>query len=293
MARPLTQNKCDTEVMDTISEQRSSGPGGTPPPGDRPREQENIQRGQSGTDRDRQERRERSRREFERRKAEAAKRSADHEASRHNPIWYRDIGQPAKPADPTTNRLFIALKLPDAAIEEIGSFINDMPTMAAQNVRWMPRENVHLTLLFLGDTSTELIPQLKEQILEAAANTSPFTLRLGETGAFPSYHTPKILWVGLDGEVRKLMQFQGRIEGNLRTIGFEPERRPFSPHITVGRAVRDLTRQYEGDIGFSWRRSVLPASRAEIPVKELHVLRSRLQTGGAVYEPVFSAPLGG
>lgn len=165
--------------------------------------------------------------------------------------------------------------------------------MAAQNVRWTPRENVHLTLLFLGDTSVELIPQLKEQIIQAASNTSPFTLTLGEAGAFPSYHSPKILWVGLDGEVRKLMQFQGRIEGALRTLGFEPERRPFTPHITVGRTARDLTRQYEGDIGFSWRRSVLPTKRAEIPVNEIHVLRSRLQTGGAQYESVFAAPLGG
>lgn len=307
VARPLTRYKCDTDPMDIFSEQRTPGPGDTPPAGTpgtqvggaehRPRERDDDKRPSRGprplSDRRTPEGRERARREFELRKEAAATRSAEHEARRHDPQWHRDIGQPAKPVDPTTHRLFISVRLPEAAIEEIGGFINAMPTMASSNVRWTRRENVHLTLVFLGDTSTELIPELKDQILEASANTSPFTLKLGETGAFPSYHSPKILWVGLDGEVRKLMQFQGRIEGGLRRIGFEPERRPFTPHITVGRTVRDLTRQYEGDIGFSWRRSIVPTVRAELPVNELHVLRSRLQTGGAVYEPVFTAPLGG
>lgn len=164
--------------------------------------------------------------------------------------------------------------------------------MAAQNVRWIPRENVHLTLMFLGDTATERLPDLKQQLSVAASNTSPFSLKLGETGAFPAYHSPKILWVGLDGEVRKLMQLQGRIEGALRLIGFEPERRAFKPHVTVGRTVRDLIRQYAGDVGFSWRRSPIPEARTEIPVTELHLLQSRLQTGGAVYSSVFSVQLG-
>lgn len=168
-----------------------------------------------------------------------------------------------------------------------------MPTMAGQNVRWTPRENVHLTLLFLGDTPVEIVERITDQIREAAANTSPFTLRLGEVGAFPSFHSPKILWVGLAGEVRKLVQLQGRIEGEMREIGFEPEHRPFRPHITVGRTVRDLTRQYEGDVGFSWRRSELPKQRAEIPVQEVELLKSTLRTDGAVYESLARVRLGG
>lgn len=209
-----------------------------------------------------------------------------------DPVWHRDVGKPELPANSPTERLFIALKIPAEAIDEIGSFINGMPTMAGQNVRWTPRENVHLTLLFLGDTPFEMTQQIEEQISEAASNTSPFTLRLGEAGAFPSFHSPKILWVGLQGEVRKLVQLQGRIEGELRSLGFEPEKRPFRPHITVGRTVRDLSRQYEGDVGFSWRRSELPAVRAEIPVTNVELLKSTLRSEGATYETVFRAPLG-
>ena len=190
-------------------------------------------------------------------------------------------------------RLFVSLELSPAAIEEIATFINDMPTMAGDNVRWTRRENVHLTLLFLGDTPTERIPAVREQLELAAANTGPFTLKLGETGAFPSYHSPKILWIGLDGDVKRLMQLQGRIEGALRSINFKPERRQFTPHITVGRAERDLEPQYAGDVGFSWRRSVLPPERAEIPVTEIQLLRSQFQDGHAVYSKLLSVPLGG
>ena len=164
--------------------------------------------------------------------------------------------------------------------------------MAGKNVRWIPRENVHLTLLFLGDTPMELVGDIESKLSEAAKRTNPFELTLGATGAFPSFHSPKILWVGLGGNVRQLVQLQGRIEGSLRTIGFEPERRPFKPHITVGRTERDLTRQYEGDVGFSWRRAELPSVRAAVPVKEIHLLRSHLQPGGAVYESTLAVPLG-
>ncbi len=209
-----------------------------------------------------------------------------------DPVWHRDVGQPILPEHAPTHRLFIALKLPEAAIEEIGTFINTMPTMAGQNVRWTPRENVHLTLLFLGDTPVSMIDKIGERIMAAAANTSPFTLRLGDPGAFPSFHSPKILWVGLAGEVRKLVQLQGRIEGEMRSIGFEPEHRPFRPHITVGRTVRDLTRQYAGDVGFSWRRSELPDVRAEIRVTEVELLKSTLRTDGSVYGSVRTVPLG-
>ncbi len=273
--------------MDKFEEQRAPARGsrqdtGAPPHDVRRRPQRGG--GQNGP-----ERREWNRRGFERRQANPPQQT---KPRGNDPAWHRDVGQPAIRKGPDTARLFVALALPDEAIEEIGTFINSMPTMAAGNVRWIPRENVHLTLMFLGDTSAELQPQVREQLSAAASNTSPFRLKLGETGAFPSFHSPKILWIGLDGEVRKLMQLQGRVEGALRTIGFEPEHRAFRPHITVGRTVRDLSRQYEGDVGFSWRRSVLPAKRAEVPVSEIRLLRSRLRPEGAVYEKVFSAPLG-
>jgi 2'-5' RNA ligase len=210
-----------------------------------------------------------------------------------DPSWPRRVGEPEPPDISLTHRLFIAIALPPAAIEEIGSFINRMPTMAGSNVRWTPKENVHLTLLFMGDTPTDRIPRIREQLDEAASNSSPFSLRLGETGAFPSLHAPRILWVGLQGEVHKLMQLQGRIEGAMRTIYFEPERRPFTPHITVGRAMRDLEHQYAGDVGFSWRRASAPSAHAEIPITEVQLIRSRFQTVGVSYEKVFGVKLGG
>jgi 2'-5' RNA ligase len=209
------------------------------------------------------------------------------------PGWRRDIGQPEPTVEAATWRLFIAVELPPAAIEEIGTFINGMPVKTDGLVRWTARENVHITLQFLGETAVSKVPEIQEKLAAAAASTGPILLSLGETGAFPTLHAPRILWIGLTGEVRKLVQLQGRIEGAMRSLGFEPERRPFSPHITVGRAGRNLTDQEAGDTGFGWRRAKLPKERAQVPVSEVTLFRSRLQQGGPVYEKVFTAKLGG
>lgn len=213
--------------------------------------------------------------------------------NRHNPEWHTELGQPVPSQDAATWRLFIAIEIPPAAIEEIADFINDMAPGASSNMRWTARENVHLTLQFLGDTDPTKVGQIQRNIAEAVTNTGPFTLSLDETGVFPDFRAPRILWVSLAGEVRRLMMLQGRIEGSMKAMGFQPERRPFTPHVTVGRVSRDLTDQQLGDIGFGWRRSVLPPKRAQIPVREVVLYRSRLQSGGPVYDKLFVAKLGG
>ena len=205
----------------------------------------------------------------------------------------RESDRVRRDAASETWRLFVAIELPAAAIEEIASFINGMPSGPAENVRWTPRDNVHLTLQFLGDTDPKVVGKVQRTIAEVAANSGPMMLELGEIGAFPEFRNPKILWVGLSGEVRRLVQLQGRIEGAMRALEYEPERRSFTPHITVGRAVRDLDQQQAGDVGFSWRRSQLPRQRAQVPVTEVVLFRSRLQIGGPVYEKLFAAKLGG
>ena len=198
-----------------------------------------------------------------------------------------------QPAGQTLWRLFIGVELPSAAIEEIATFINEMPVKTEGLVRWTPRANVHLTLQFLGDTDPAKLPEIQERIAAAASNTSPILLALGETGAFPQFRAPRILWVGLTGEVRRLVQLQGRIEGSMTALGYEPERRPFTPHISVGRTGRSLTDQQAGDIGFGWRRTKLPPERTKVTVSEVVLFRSKLQDGGPVYEKLFTAKLGG
>jgi 2'-5' RNA ligase len=205
----------------------------------------------------------------------------------------RAIERVRRDATSDTWRLFIAVELSPAAIAEIAGFINDMPPGPAANVRWTPRDNVHLTLQFLGDTDPGIVGQVQRSIAAEAANTAPMLLALGETGAFPELRNPRILWVGLTGDIRRLVQLQGRLEGAMREFEYEPERKSFTPHITVGRAARDLDSQQAGDIGFSWRRSKMPRERAQIPVREVVLYRSRLQLGGPTYEKIFTAKLGG
>ena len=210
---------------------------------------------------------------------------------RGQPAWHRNVGEPELPPDATTWRLFLAVEIPDEAKEEMAGLMDRLKPGVLELVRWTPRENVHLTLQFMGDADSSLVPKIEEQIRAAAGNSSPILLALGETGVFPHPADPKIVWIGLTGEVRRLVQLQGRLEGALRTLGFTPERRPFSPHITLGRVKRDITPKEAGDIGFGWRRVRLPPARAGVPVNEVVLYRSQLRQGGPIYEKLFGVRL--
>jgi 2'-5' RNA ligase len=124
-------------------------------------------------------------------------------------------------------RLFVALDLPEIVKDELDTLRTDMPT-----ARWANRQQMHITLFFLGET--ERIADVKEAL--ASIEVPPFVLTLAGVGRFPkrSKQAPRVLWVGIDDEPA-LAQLHQKITTALVEIGFEPEDRPFSPHMTLAR----------------------------------------------------------
>lgn len=163
----------------------------------------------------------------------------------------------------------------------------------ADAVRWTPKDNVHITLKFLGDTEPAIVGDIQDELRAAAAASSPLKLTLGNTGVFPDPRSPKILWVGLQGEARRLVQLQGRAEGAMARLNYQADRRPFTPHVTIGRVWPGVMGKLAGDVGFGWQRVEKPETRSEVPVDHLTLLRSHLKEDGPVYEEIFSVPLGG
>ena len=119
----------------------------------------------------------------------------------------------------------------------LASFIEEMRRLAS-GVRWVRRTNLHLTLRFLGDAAdSQCLAALREKLTEIAAQTAPFVIDARGTGAFPNLARPRVIWAGLVGD--ELVRLAARVEDAAVEAGFTRERRPYSPHLTIGR-VRDL-----------------------------------------------------
>jgi 2'-5' RNA ligase len=130
-------------------------------------------------------------------------------------------------------RCFIAIQLDDAIKDQLQAVQNRLKDIGGK-VSWTGRTQMHLTLQFLGDVEDEKIPKIIEAITAAAKEVSPFEFAVEKIGAFPPKGSPHILWAGIS-ECPPLLKLQQRIEEMLKPLGFKPEDRSFTPHLTLGR----------------------------------------------------------
>ncbi|MBI2916934.1 MAG: RNA 2',3'-cyclic phosphodiesterase [Chloroflexi bacterium] len=181
-------------------------------------------------------------------------------------------------------RAFVAIELPEGIRSALSRVIVGLRGSGGDAVRWVNPGGIHLTLKFLGDVEEPLITDLV-RALEAACGPVPaFSLALGTPGAFPSTGSPRVLWIGLTGQLDSLAFLQRRVEDSLQPLRFPPEDRAFSPHLTLGR-VRE-SRQ----VGTAQRRQLGQAiSACQVPpaqpfvVDGVALIRSQLTPQGAIY----------
>lgn len=187
-------------------------------------------------------------------------------------------------------RSFIAISLSAEIYEGLDQVIAGLrDSLPDAPLRWVPARNIHLTLKFLGSVSEANLGMLEKTLNMVAGQHSAFEMSVGGFGAFPSIHRPRVLWVGVEAS-RTLQDVQSGIEYETSRLGYPKEDRPFSPHLTIARASRNappseiklmsqIISKYE--VGF------LGAFRVE----EIHLYRSDLLHGGAVYTRLFSVRL--
>ena len=192
-----------------------------------------------------------------------------------------------------TWRLFIAIELPRVLKREFIDLARSFRPREHERVRWIEQDAMHLTLKFLGDTPVDRVPDIKKSLEQAASSTGKFSIKIGRTGCFPSFRDPRICWVGLSGELRRLEQLQGRVEGGLVALGFDSEDRKFKPHVTVGRTRPGIRGRFAEDIGVSWRHAPLHSTGKVIPVSAIALYRSYLdEQEEAQYEQLANLELG-
>ena len=186
-------------------------------------------------------------------------------------------------------RVFIAADLSDAVKTEIGKLIAAIDALDLRGVRTVRAQGLHLTLRFLGDVDSDEVPKIISAMDSAAAESAPFELTLAGTGAFPNTATPRTLWVGMKGDLDRLVTLQCGVQSALETAGFGRSRERFSPHITITR-VRDRAPSIH-------RRRVTAAldevgcSPLPIRVDSIALMRTTLQPGGSIYTPLHTSPL--
>jgi len=136
-------------------------------------------------------------------------------------------------------RAFVAVQIDAGTVSAIENFVQLLQAHG-DAVSWVKRDNLHVTLRFLGDAvAAEKIPRLDLELARIGAETPPFTLDAHGVGAFPNLERPRVIWVGLYNEA--LAPLAARVESAARESGFAPETRLYTPHLTIGR-IRDLHR---------------------------------------------------
>ena len=132
-------------------------------------------------------------------------------------------------------RLFIAVEVGEEVRNRIAVELDRLRRMAP-DAKWVRVDSMHLTLAFLGQVSEEKVPAIRSAIEKVARMSAPLWLQAKGIGGFGSSRRPRVLWVGLSGDVELLAQSRHRLEAELVPLGYQPERRPFSPHLTLARA---------------------------------------------------------
>jgi len=188
----------------------------------------------------------------------------------------------------TTQRLFVAVPVPDAVarfLEKIRRQLQD----AGMSIRWVPVKNIHLTLQFLGDVEKTAVAAITRQMEAAVGAMTPFSMMAKGVGGFPNLRRFRVLWVGLTGDTRQLDAIQRLLASGLATVGFAEERRPFQPHLTIGRARQPMDGRRWGE------RLATVADCASDPfrVDRIGLFASALKPGGAEYTCLHTAHLAG
>ena len=189
-------------------------------------------------------------------------------------------------------RTFVAVEVSDAARRYAQSLMDELESKLT-GVHWTRRENLHLTLKFLGDIPESEINGVCRAIRAAVAAQQPFEIQCAGLGAFPSDARPRTLWVGIRQGDERLRQLQGEIDGQLTSYGFAPERRRFHGHLTIGRIRQriGLTADQVNQVCQLVDRE-RSAEGVFMELDQVVTFSSFVDSTGRVYQPIDHAELG-
>jgi 2'-5' RNA ligase len=131
-------------------------------------------------------------------------------------------------------RTFVAVEVSEAVRAAAAKVIRQLARCDA-NLKWVDPQNMHLTLKFLGEVESVELPDVCRAVEQAVAEVPGFTFDMAGVGAFPKIERPRTVWLGVSTGAEELANLQTHIEKGLKKLGYPPDNRRFSPHLTLGR----------------------------------------------------------
>ncbi len=175
-------------------------------------------------------------------------------------------------------------------IEQLAMLQRDLDrALPRRAVRWAPADQLHLTLLFLGRVPAERVLDLTVRFAVALKESRRLNLSLRDLGAFPDHSQPRVVWVGVDGDLDKLAVLQSRVAVAGAPDVERPEAREFQAHLTLGRVASRDRREIQA-VARVLAETAAPRLGSWL-VEEVVLVRSELRPSGSVYTDVAHFPL--
>ncbi len=184
-----------------------------------------------------------------------------------------------------STRTFLAIHTPPDVVDSLRVIQNKLREASA-DVRWESPEKLHITVRFLGDVDDRSLPNLIQECADEICYLPSFSLIYRGLGCFPDFKNPRIVWAGSENADGNLIRMKRKIDEIVGHYGFEPEKRAFHPHITLGRVkgnrnIRNLITMLQ-NVTFE-------AHEAEIT--GIHIMKSELRPSGSIYTTLHTIAL--
>lgn len=185
-------------------------------------------------------------------------------------------------------RTFIAVNF-GRAIRDRAVALQQALARTGTDVKWVEPENLHVTLLFLGEVNDRDLPAVCRAVADVTKQHAPFKMHVETVGCFPNPRRPRVVWVGVGEGAQEVVALHDALEPPLLELGcYRREGREYTPHVTLGRVKSE---------GPSEKLVAALAKQAgwyggEVAVKEVLVLSSELRPAGPVYTVLSRAKLG-
>ena len=189
-------------------------------------------------------------------------------------------------------RLFLAIELDDDVKAAAARAADALRRRLARShrdlvARWVDAANLHITLWFIGHVEEDRAQIIRQALGERFA-IAPFDVHIGGFGAFPPSGAPRVFWLAVQEGQESVRAVYDEVSRRLQALGYQPERRPYSAHLTIAR-VKDAGRG--GNAGLRRVLAETPADAGVSGVAAVTLFRSHLSPKGATYEPLLRVPL--
>jgi len=186
-------------------------------------------------------------------------------------------------------RSFLAFELPEGMRKAVSRVSSELMPLLPR-ARWVRVENIHLTVVFLGQIPESSIEDVTGVAKSVCDRYGAFDIALKGVGVFTGVRNPRVLWVGLQADLERMSYFRNALQRKLKPFGVREEKRPFRPHLT-------LCRFKKGTRGGAPLAKILDAykdfSGPFYTLQKLFLFKSDLTPRGSIYTEIAQWPLSG